>query len=223
MDVTRRFDHREGKSMNLSRRNKILIITASTILLGLFVYAFIPKTVVTFAVAPGTVDVLIDGKEKMSLKNGDSQGISAGKHTFIVSRSEFSPYTTTLDVKPGEKTELLAALTPLTDAAKKLLDDDVSQSVIQRFYGSTFTKQSEKVSSENPIISILPLQARLYRLYVCPSAKYPNDVTKVAVCADMYHEGLQPYIEKDLSSRGFKPIDYEIIYNDKYTQNTAED
>ena len=209
--------------MNLTKRNKIFLIVAGVILLGLFVYAFIPKTTVLFAVAPGVVDISIDGKMKQSIKNSDSQGIGAGKHTFIVSRSEFSPYTGTIDVKQGEKNELLVALTPLTDNAKKLLEDDASQSVVQRFYGKSFTRDTEIVSKQNPIITILPFQARLYRVYVCSSKKYPTDITKIAICADMYHEGLQPYIEKDILSRGFNPSDYEMIYIDKYTQNTTTD
>lgn len=208
----------------LSRRTRVLIWSAvGFVLLLLFIYAFLPKTQVVFSIAPGQVEVSIDGKPKQSVKYNDKLSVSAGKHTITASQTDFYPYTTTIDVKQGETAEFLAALNPLTEAAKQLLTDDNSQSVIQRFYGKTFTKQTETITKQNPIISILPINARLYTVYACGSKKYPNDPTKIGICADMYHADLIPYIEKDIKSRGFNPADYEMIYIDKYTPNTQQD
>lgn len=208
----------------LSKRIRILIWGAiGFVLLLLFIYAFLPKTLVVFSVAPGQVDVSIDGKPKQSVKYNDKLSMSAGKHTITASRIDFDPYTATIDVKQGETTEFLAALNPLTEAAKLLLTDDNSQSVIQRFYGKTLTKQTETITKQNPIISILPINARLYTVYACSSKKFPSDPTKIAICADMYHADLVPYIEKDIESKGFNPADYEMIYIDKYTPDTNQD
>jgi hypothetical protein len=120
-------------------------------------------------------------------------------------------------------TEFLVALNPLTDAAKNLMLDDTSQAIIQRFHGATLSKETAKITAENPILTILPIQARLYTVYACNSVKYPKDFTKIAVCVDLYRDGLVPYVTKDITSRGFNPADYEIIYVDKYSSTPGKD
>lgn len=205
------------------KRIKIIIAALVLGFIALCVYFLIPKTYITFSIAPGQVIVSINGRAKQTVNNKDTMMISPGHYSIVVSRDEFDSYTLELDVKNGSTTEALVALNPLTDAARALLQDDASQAIIQRFHGNSLTNDTQKIDTTYPIISVLPINARLYTVYVCQSAKYPNDVTKIAVCVDLYQDSLIPYVLTDIQSRGYNPSDYEMIYVDKFSNNATSD
>jgi len=137
--------------------------------------------------------------------------LRAGDYKITLSASGFSSYSTDITLVNNQTTELLAALTPQTDAAKQLLLNDRSQAVLQRYNGQQAAANNDIILKKFPIVSILPIQARLYSIAACPSQKYPSDSTKIALCVTESEDGLDPYVLKDISSRGYNPSDYEII------------
>lgn len=201
---------------------KIIIAVFVVGFIALCIYFLIPKTYIIFSVAPGQVTVSINGKPTQTVNNKDTMMVAPGHYSIVVSRNEFESYTGQLDVKSGATTEFLAALNPQTDAARALLQDDASQAIIQRFHGNSLNNDTKKIADTYPIISVLPINARLYTIYACQSAKYPNDVTKMAVCVDLYQDGLIPYVLKDIQSRGYNPSDYEMIYVNKYSSPSVD-
>lgn len=205
------------------KRIKIIIAALALGFIALCVYFLIPKTYIIFSVAPGQVTISINGKPKQTVNNKDTVMVSPGHYSIVVTRDEFESYTGELDVKSGNTTEFLVALNPQTDAARALLQDDASQAIIQRFHGNALTNDTEKITTTYPIISVLPIDARLYTVYACQSVKYSNDNTKIAVCVDLYQDGLIPYVLKDIQSRGYNPSDYEIIYVNKFGASTTPD
>lgn len=203
------------------KRIKIIIAAFIVGFIALCVYFLVPKTYIIFSVAPGQVTISINGKPTQTVNNKDTLVVAPGHYSIVVTRDEFDSYTGQLDVTSGTTTEFLAALNPQTDAARALLQDDASQAIIQRFHGNSLNNDTKKISDTYPIISALPIDARLYTIYACQSAKYPNDPTKIAVCVDLYQDGLIPYVLKDIQSRGYNPSDYEMIYNNKYGDTTV--
>lgn len=197
--------------MNKKQRN-LLITLIILVVIGSLVFFLFPRTQLSLAIAPSPLNIKIDSGATQRVKNGDKVSVSPGDHTITVSEDQFTSYTTKITIKFGETQELLVALTPTTDVAQQRLNDDVSQAIVQRFHGKTMSSQTDQLSKDYPILSILPITARFYRIYPCPSQKYPNDSTKIAVCVDTNQDGIQPYVEKDLASRGFNASDYEMIY-----------
>lgn len=182
------------------------------IIISLVVYSQIPRSYIKFATAPQQVTVSVD-KNKQSVNNGDTISVTPGNHDITVSRDGFESYTKEVNLTNGQAIEFLVALNPLTDTAKQLLTDDKSQAVIQRFYGDIIIKQTNDTIKNNPILNILPIQARLYNILACPSQKYPHDTTKIALCINETNSSLEPYVLQDIQSRGYNPSDYEIIWN----------
>jgi hypothetical protein len=133
-----------------------------------------------------------------------------------VSRDEFDPVEKKITIKNGESVELVAALNPLTAAARALMKTTSSQLVGEKITGQETTDQQKKITSDYPIINSLPINARLYTVTVCQSEKFPTDITKVAVCVDLYRPGLEESVLQDITSRGYSPSDYEIIWHKVY-------
>lgn len=202
----------------MNRKTTLLLIGGFIVLVtGWAIYDLItPKAYVEFAVAPEEVTVLLNGSNK-SVKNGDKIRVSPGDYKVIVSRDGFDSYTKDFSIKNRETTELLVALKPQTKEAEQLLLNDASQAIMQRFYGKIYRTQEQDTLNKYPITGILPLQARLYSISVCRSQKYPDDITKIALCVKESQPNLQPYVLKDISSRGYNPKDYEIIWIAQYS------
>lgn len=200
--------------------NKKIIIVASgavfALIIGILIYSFaIPKAYIQFSIAPENVFMDINGSSK-TLKNGDKLRLAPGSYKITLSASGFSSYSKDITLVNNQTTELLAALTPQTDAAKQLLLNDGSQAILQRINGQQTADNNAILLKNYPIVSILPIQARLYSIAACASEKYPGDSTKIALCVTESEAGLDPYVLKDISSRGYNPNDYEIIWIRQY-------
>jgi len=181
--------------------------------IGSIVYFLIPKSYIVFQVAPEQVAVLIDNKDRKNITNGDSITVAPGKHTITVFRDEFNPSTTNINIRNGETTEIVAALIGLTENAKKLLNNDKSNSVIEKSTGIRMDKQVELTAELNPIMSILPIENRNYVISSCPSQLYPSNPNKIALCVDIPSDDFIVDVKADIKSRGFDPEQYEYIWN----------
>ena len=200
-------------------RRQIIIVLGGLIFIGLIVwaviYSIVPRASLTLALAPETGSLSIDGGPQQAVANKQTIAVAPGKHKVTFSRDQFKSYSTDVSVANKQTQEVIIALDPLTDAASKILLTPASQDVIQRFVNLNMIKVSSQLEKDYPIINSLPIQARLYVINPCPSVKYPNDHTKIALCVDVAQPGLEPYVNQDISSRGFNPADYEIIFNTK--------
>jgi len=200
-------------------RRQIIIVLSGLIFIGLIawavIYSIVPRSSLSLALAPETGSLSIDGGSLQSVKNKQTITVAPGKHKVTFSRDEFKSYSTDVTVANRQSQEVIIALDPLTDAASKLLLTSAAQEVIQRFVNLNMIKSTDQLNKDYPILNSLPIQARLYIINPCPSVKYPNDHTKIALCVDVAQPGLEPYVDQDISSRGFNPANYEIIFNTK--------
>jgi hypothetical protein len=177
------------------------------------VYLLIPTTFIKFETAPHQVVVVIDNKNKRTINNGDSVTVSPGKHSVTVTQDGFSVYKINIDVNKHQTYSLLVALTALTNSAKNKLHNAESEAIVERFFDAMMAQQTKTLNNKYPILRVLPIYARLYAILACPSVRYPNDPTKIALCVGESADYLQPYVLKDIRSRGFNPDDYEIIWS----------
>lgn len=197
--------------------NKKTIIISSiffvVIILSIVIYLFTPRSYIIFKTAPEKVTVLIDSKDRKDINNGDKITIKPGKHSLVVYRNEFNPFTIDIDIKNQETKEIVAVLAALTENAKKLLDNDKSNYVIEKFTAINMDKQVNLLTKKYPILSVLPIENRNYVISSCKSELYPNNPNKIALCVDIPQEDVKDIVREDIRSRGFNPDEYEYIWN----------
>lgn len=175
--------------------------------------AVTPRATLLFSLAPSEATVSINGK-KQEVKNQQSITVSPGELTVVTSRSEFADDTQKITIKNGETYNIIVILSAQTEAALKLLQTPESQQIMEQRAGREVQKASEKANEEYPILSILPINDKYYNILACSSEKYPDDRTKVAVCIKLYDPEAKESALNEITSRGFKLEDYEIIIMD---------
>lgn len=223
MDVKYQPNRSKGNQMN--ERKTILIIIgliAIALITFLVIYSITPRSTIALLLAPEEGFIAIDGGSKQPVENKQNLNVTPGKHTVEFSHSEFDSFSKEITIANKQTLEVIIILNPLTDAARQLLLTPGADEVIQRFTGEKMIKETDQLNKDYPILSILPIEARLYVVNACNSIKYPNNATKVALCADVYQEGLEPFVFKDITSRGYNPADYEIIFIDKYSPSASD-
>lgn len=200
----------------MNKRN-VIIGLSGLFIIGLVVYFILysitPRATILLAIAPEEGFISIDNSSKQSVKNKQTISVTPGNHTVIFSREEFDSFSKDITVDNKQTLEVIIVLNPLTEAAKKLLLTSGSQEVIQRLDGEKIIKESSQLEKDYPILSVLPIKARLYVINSCKSIKYPDDSKKIAICVDVAQDGLEDYVYKDIRSHGYNPDDYEIIFN----------
>jgi hypothetical protein len=206
----------------MNRRNIIIIISVLGLaLIGLIIYALIPKTQLLFSVAPHEVAASINGQVRQ-VTNGQKIHVKPGVYKITISRDQFDSYSLSVTVNEGKTAEVLVALNPQTDTARALLDNQESQDIIQRFTGHQMNNYQNTVNDSFPIIKILPIQTTYYYVYPCQSQKYPNDKNKLAVCVDITDSSYEPYVENFIKSKGYDLNNYEVIWNVQGSQSPKD-
>lgn len=202
--------------MNIRKIIIFAVIALGLIIAGFAIYSVIPKTQMHLMVAPLEVELSIDGEPAKTVRNGQDITVSPGEHTLTVTRAEFGQFVKSYTFKENETTEVLIALEPLTPAAETLLYEPEAEEIVQQFKGDEFKVIEEATAKTFPIMEILPIEARLYMVTSCQSEQYPDDKTKLALCAYLYHYGLEPYVKKHIKNLGYNPDDYELIFIKRY-------
>jgi hypothetical protein len=201
--------------MKMNKRNLLLGIfgiIAIGLILWLVIYLVTPRATITLILAPEEGYVSIDSGAKQPVKTKDSLSIKPGKHKIEFSRDEFDSFSKDITIDNKQTLEVVLILNPTTNAAKALVATPGSEDAIQRSEGEKLLTESAQLEKNYPILSILPIEARLYVINSCKSVKYPKDKTKIALCVDVAQDGLKKYVYKDIQSHGYNPADYEIIF-----------
>jgi hypothetical protein len=197
----------------MSQKNIIQIAVAllALLIVGFVVYSLIPRATLLMSVAPEEFTVTINGHDK-KVKTGDEISVTPGDVKFTISRDGFDSYTHTVSIKNGQKVEILQALKPQTDEARKLLETEKSQAIIQRVTNVNLEKASNNILKDYPLVAQLPINDKFYSVRICESQLHPNDATKVAVCVLLYNPEAKQSAIDDVTSRGFDLNDYETYF-----------
>ncbi len=198
----------------MSKRTiRLILIGAALLVIGLIVYALIPRASLLMSIAPEDFTVTVNGHSQQ-VKTGDSITVTPGDISLSVSRDGFDTYTQKLTIKNGEKVEILQVLNPKTDEAKALLNTDKSQAIIQRVTNVKMKEATDKLSKDYPILSILPLSEKYFTVTTCPSQKYPKDSTKIAICVNLFNLEAKQQAIDTVSQKGFDLNNYETYFVD---------
>lgn len=187
------------------------------IVIIVIINAVTPRATLVFSLAPSEATVSINGK-KQEIKNQQSVTVSPGELTVITSRSEFADDTQKITIKNGETYNIIVILSAQTEAALKLLQTPESQQIMEQRTGRQVQEATEKANDAYPILTVLPINDKYYTILPCSSEKYPNDATKVAVCIKLYDLEARQSALDEITNRGFKLEDYEIIIIDSSYQ-----
>ena len=207
----------------MSRRSLLIIIIVAVVALiaGLIAYSLIPRASILLSIAPEEFTVTYNGSSQ-NVTTGKKITVTPGDVSVSISRDGFETSTKTVTIKNGENQELLLALVPKTDAARALLETEKSQQIIQRIANINMKNTTAQYVQDYPIFSVLPIKDKFYVITSCESRLYPNDKTKVAICVNLFDmEAKQSAIE-DINRRGFSVDDYEIYYDDKSYDPSAQ-
>ncbi|MFY9228239.1 MAG: PEGA domain-containing protein [Candidatus Microsaccharimonas sp.] len=192
------------------------------IVIIVIINAITPRATIIFSLAPSEATVSINGK-KQGIKNQQSVTVSPGELTIITSRSEFADDTQKITIKNGETYNIIVILSAQTDAARALLQTPESQQVMEQRTGRELQKATEQANEKYPILGVLPINDKYYTILPCSSEKYPDDTSKVAVCIKLYNPEARQSALDEITSRGFKLEDYEIIIIDSSYQPENDD
>ena len=207
----------------MSRRSLfiIIIVAVVAIIAGLVAYSLIPRASILLSVAHEEFTVTYDGRSQ-NRATGEKITVTPGDVSVSVSRDGFETATKTINIKNGENQELLLALVPKTDAARALLETEKSQQIIQRIANINMKNAVTQSMQDYPIFSVLPIKDKFYVITSCESRLYPNDKTKVAFCVNLFDMEAKQSAIDDISRRGFDVNDYEIYYDDKSYDPSAQ-
>lgn len=183
----------------------ILVGLGLLILIGLSVVRRLGKVQADFLTAPKEAVVMI-GNSKV----GSSIYLSPGKYDLTVSHDGFTPYKQTFEIKKGDsKMNFSVGLTPVTEAARKLANSEVSLYARVEAEGSKKAQQAGLEFTKNyPLVRNLPYDAGYYRI------DYGKDSTGalvIQISSDSGALGRQVALEK-IRSWGYDPTDYIIVF-----------
>ena len=207
--------------LNRSLIIKLLVVLGGLLIIGLVVYALIPRATIVFAVAPQEITVVINGNEH-TVKNGDSVNVAPGEITLELKRDEFESYGETFVLENGETREVLAALEPLTEAARQLLLNNGSQIIIERIGANAVEQGAEALEAEYPILLDLPINERFYTILICESERKDAKQGDLAVCVRLYEPQARQAALNTIERRGYSLDDYEIIVQDFSYENLQQ-
>jgi len=173
----------------------------------------IPKSYIQLSLAPQEVMVKLNNKETRVIRNGDKLSLNPGKYSLVFFRNEFAPRTENVEIKNLETLNITVVLKPLTDRARDLLKNDESIKVMEKYTAEIMDEQVEILKSKYPIVKVLPVENPYYRIYGCPSLKYPYDATKLAICLSIDDLGFKNDAYKHMLKLGYDLNKYEVIVN----------
>lgn len=186
--------------MNIKRSHIIigLIVGIIVIILGWFLLR--PQGTIEFRLAPETVTLTLDGKDQ-SITKGQTIHLKPGSYNMTFSRSEFASEKRTVVVKNHETIKVTIALTPQTDAARKLISDNAESVKISEEY---------KAIRADDLNAKMPIKGTSFSIKSCPSIKHPGTKDK-AFCIVTINSNSERIARLYLKEQGFNPDHLEIL------------
>lgn len=203
------------------KRNTIIslvVIAFSAVIIWSIIQVVTPRATLLMSVAPNKVTVEINGKTKQ-VESGDKISVAPGDISISISRSDFETYTENINVENGKEFEVLVALNPLTDDARRLLNTENSQTIIQRIANKKMEQGADELVAKYPIVSALPIKDKFFTITICNSHKEPNDASKIAICVYLYNSEAKKSAINTVTLKGYNLNDYEHYFVDsEYNQ-----
>lgn len=153
-----------------------------------------------------------DGTLKLDGKQIDTTGqtwVSEGKHTLEASRTAFTTKTEEFEIKKGETKSFTLYLLPEGGAGQAWVKEHPDEAgVIDGLIGKEYNDQANKVFAENPILQVLPIIDRTFRVSQGESQKGGPFALYIQAADQAGRDDALMAIK----AYGFEPSQFEIIY-----------
>lgn len=162
---------RPGKGRNMTKMKIGITLAVIVAVIGgaiLFVYNQVESkqdTELSFAVSPKQVELTVDGEEYGTVSSGDTITVPLGETAEIeVSSEGFTPYSSEVEIAPGQHHTVTAELTPETQQAEEILEQE-QQGDQQQQATEAYLEEAEQAYESYPILDDLPQHGSFYSAY----------------------------------------------------------
>jgi hypothetical protein len=186
--------------MNIKRSHIIIGIIVTIIVVAAGWFLLRPQGTVEFRLAPETVTLTLDGKNQ-SITKGNTITLKPGSYNMTFTRDEFSSEKRTVVVKNHETTKVTIALTPQTDAARKIISDNAESVKI--------TEEYKTIRADDLAVK-MPIKGTSFSIKSCPSIKHPGTKDK-AFCIVTINSNSERIARLYLKEQGFNPDHLELL------------
>ncbi|MDB5187032.1 MAG: hypothetical protein JWM07_504 [Candidatus Saccharibacteria bacterium] len=186
--------------MNITRKNIVVGSVLALLAVMVIIFFSLPKGSVEFAIAPSEVSLKINNKTQI-IKHKQIIKLTPGTYEAEFSSADFESETKTIVVENRKKNRIVIALTPLTDAARKKINDNSESVAVVKEYKSI---------RYNGLLATLPLSGVNYMITSCASVKNPGSDTK-ALCVTTNTQAGKVAAVSAIKQLGYDPNDLEIL------------
>jgi len=203
----------KGTSRYDKRRVALVVTIIGAVFVGTLIFSAytlwhnsVYSATISLSYAPTIASATMDGKP---INAGDIK-VEPGSHTIIVKKSGFADSSNAITAIKGQVTKLVVALSPSDSSTTDWYANHPEDQTINEAAGAQAADNSAtKLQDTFPIASILPLTGPSYR------ADYGLSTTKsgrYAVFVTYYTDTGQQDARDAITSLGYNPSDYEIVY-----------
>jgi len=179
-------------------------------------YATVDNGTLNLTVVPADAQLLIDNA---TTATSGALSLTPGTHTITFTRNGFGSKTITVVIQ-SKQTVSQTVILPATNATgTAYLNAHPDQVAIgEGVTGAQANTQGQEITSNNPLIALLPYQGADFRIDFGVSQKFPNDPSAVAVYITAATDTGRAHALNWIKAQGYNPNAYEIIYQTSTAQ-----
>jgi PEGA domain len=201
------------------RRVRIIIATLIVLLAAAFIWVIVSvgnaittsnNGTVKFTVVPSDATLVIDSH---TTTKSDTLSLAPGTHQVTFSRNGFNTQTITVTVAKGQTITQTIILTTANSTGVSYIENHPNEAAISDGVASAIVqKNGQIITSNNPLIELLPYVGADYDIDYGVSKKYPTNRDAVAIYITATTSAGRAHALNWITAQGFNPAAYEIIY-----------
>lgn len=185
--------------------------------LGFYIYSLQFSATLYIYSIPDKLQMSYDTIHNKNVMSKQDIKVRPGNHSYTFSAEGFESYTVSMDLKSNEKKNIVFALKPLSDAAKKESLNEKYTDVKEGIFNKESMKKTQNLEETNPIIKLLPLYGKNFSIFPCGRYRSNGDKT-IGLCIKVTDFFDKTHIDEafaKLKEKGISPEDYDIRINNQ--------
>jgi hypothetical protein len=198
-----------------AKRWLIIGLTVAAILVLLLAFRQSTQGTLILVVAPQGSHIATSTGHQ--LKDG-SNTLSNGHYTIKISRAHFVSQTFTVNIKGRQTTTSRYALAVADAIGLQYYHDHPDQQALaDGITGHKLEDQATQTAANYPILNVLPVSMRGWRIDYGQSKVHPTDGSKFALYITSADDSQKAQAQGWMKSNGYTLSDYEVVYQDVAT------
>ena len=204
--------------MQLDRKVKIAIVSFVGLSISLIIYAVyllqFDATIYVYSI-PDSLTMSYGDVKNQRISSRKDIKVKHGNHKFTFSANGFESYTTEINISKNEKKNIIFALEPVTDEAKKEYAKDKYTDIKEGIAGKKGKEATRQLENKNPAIKSLPIHGRDFYIFPCDRYRSEGDKT-IGICitvTDYFNRSQIDEAFAKLKEKGINQEDYDIKVN----------